>query len=444
LLFLLCAGLAHAVTGQELATAFDVPSLDLLNASISGASASYDEIADLGIILQQSGGTMVGMSSGRLGASNTDPGTDWAPMNSPQGDKTILSLSLLVPENNVNSFTYDFYFLSAEYPTYVGQQFNDTFSAQISSALYTGDAAIDSNGNQISVNSVLFAVTTSSQLTGTGFSNNGGTGWLTVEIPAEAGDTIEIVFSNQDKGDGILDSVVLLDNFQWSEDEVEDPGIQEPPRLLWLEPKRGPITGGIDSTIVGEQLRDDCFAELDGERVASQFVDENHIIITPLPHPSAMVDVLLDCGPNQVGTLDNGYTFWDAEEGTEPPEVHTLDPYIVELDGDIEVTVTGLAFDPAIKVSVDEVILEEVNWLTGTSLTFIAPAHLPGPARITVENPDGLTDALEGGLLYADGPNWPVEDSKGVGGLGSGCGCQYGGTWTGLWLLPLLGVRRRR
>ena len=43
-----------------------------------------------------------------------------------------------------------------------------------------------------------------------------GTGWLTTTVPlSELDEDFKLTFSIHDEGDGIYDSVVLIDNFQW-------------------------------------------------------------------------------------------------------------------------------------------------------------------------------------------------------------------------------------
>jgi len=53
--------------------------------------------------------------------------------------------------------------------------------------------------------------------TGTGFDHDGSTGWLRTSWPIEAGETFTLTFSIHDEGDGIFDSVVILDNFRFYE-----------------------------------------------------------------------------------------------------------------------------------------------------------------------------------------------------------------------------------
>jgi hypothetical protein len=55
------------------------------------------------------------------------------------------------------------------------------------------------------------------------------TGWLTTIAPVSPLDeTIDVVFSIHDESDGILDSLVVIDNFRWTPYEPEVGTIKEP------------------------------------------------------------------------------------------------------------------------------------------------------------------------------------------------------------------------
>ncbi|MEY3012272.1 MAG: hypothetical protein RIT45_1007 [Pseudomonadota bacterium] len=136
-------------------------------------------------------------------------------------DYTEWKLTLKVP-GNVNGFSFDFNFMSAEYPEWVGTQFNDKFVAVLDSKKFKGNVSFDSKGNCISINNAFFTVCKGctqgdGDLQGTGYEGGigGGTGWLTTTSPVEPGETITLRFIVFDEGDHIYDSVVLLDNFRW-------------------------------------------------------------------------------------------------------------------------------------------------------------------------------------------------------------------------------------
>ena len=99
-----------------------------------------------------------------------------------------------------------------------------------------GNIAFDLQGNPISVNNSLLQVCKpqsaggksfacplgAASLAGTGFSDifesHAATGWLKTQAPAKPGDTITLLFTIWDSGDGSLDSSVLVDKFEWSVD----------------------------------------------------------------------------------------------------------------------------------------------------------------------------------------------------------------------------------
>ncbi len=145
-----------------------------------------------------------------------------------------MRLTIRVPTNAL-SFSYQFRFFSAEYWTWQCTAYNDFYLA----LLTTGAAGIpadknisfDSQNNPVSVNNGFYDVCTAKgcntcpagtgALAGTGMqlsSTGGGTNWLTTTAPVVPGETMTIEFMVFDVSDGILDSLAILDNFQWSLD----------------------------------------------------------------------------------------------------------------------------------------------------------------------------------------------------------------------------------
>lgn len=136
-------------------------------------------------------------------------------------DLTELKLTIQVP-TNAQAFSFDFNFMSAEYPEWVGSSFNDKFMAILESKSFKGNISFDSKGNCVSINNGFFTVCDgcsqgSAGLAGTGYESGigGGTGWLTTTSPVTPGETITLRFIVFDESDGILDSVALIDNFHW-------------------------------------------------------------------------------------------------------------------------------------------------------------------------------------------------------------------------------------
>jgi hypothetical protein len=171
-------------------------------------------------------------------------------------DMIDLKLVLKAPMD-ATGFQFDFDFYSSEWPNFVCSTFNDAFVAYLTSSAITNNISFDPNNDPISVNNDFlnrctpgaplgcnrtdgqtpdapYATSTcaggTSELEGTGYANtaqtlcNGGnvaatlggaTGWLTTQAPIHPGEQFTLELMIWDAGDGILDSSVLLDHFQW-------------------------------------------------------------------------------------------------------------------------------------------------------------------------------------------------------------------------------------
>jgi hypothetical protein len=169
-------------------------------------------------------------------------------------DMIDVKLTLRAPMDAAG-FQFDFNFYSSEWPDYVCSNYNDAFIAYVTSNQVKDNVSFDSNNNPVAVNNDFLNRCTpntsvgcstskgagspigspaacmggESELQGTGFGPHattgcnmkqlatvgGSTGWLTTQAPVDAGETFTIDFMIFDAGDEALDSVVLIDNFQW-------------------------------------------------------------------------------------------------------------------------------------------------------------------------------------------------------------------------------------
>lgn len=181
-------------------------------------------------------------------------------------------LKIKVPKN-AKGLSFDFNFLTSEWPKYLCTPYNDSFIAYLTSKKGTDNVSFDSAKNPVNVNLGFFDRCTAGvqtgccasdeaaqglcktgntktstcpggpgELAGTGFgrisksgsatdldtqtyckdnsTGGGGTGWLQTQAPVEAGETITLEFVIWDTGDPLLDSSVLLDHFTWQPGEV--------------------------------------------------------------------------------------------------------------------------------------------------------------------------------------------------------------------------------
>jgi hypothetical protein len=187
-------------------------------------------------------------------------------------DMIDVKLTLKAPPN-ATGFKFDFDFHSSEWPAYICTNFNDAFVAYLTAPSFNGgsgdNVSFDSKNNPVSVNNGFFDRCTPSspigcneggsptgtaacpggpsELAGTGFgltaspgnapvcadgqTVGGATGWLTTQAKVAAGEQFTLEFMIWDAGDGVLDSLVLIDKFQWIGGGVTvTPGTTRPPR----------------------------------------------------------------------------------------------------------------------------------------------------------------------------------------------------------------------
>ena len=207
----------------------------------------------------QANGSKFPSSPSCSGLSGGEPGTE------PVNDPVMLKVKVKVPRN-ARSFSVDIYFFSREFPEWVCQ-YNDFFVALLDSTFSSNDPnlqnppdknlAKDEKGNPVGINLAkagLFRVCCNAgliacgydpmnnyaqfctlgpdELAGTGLydnnDKNGATGWLVTRGNVVPGEEITLRFAIWDTKDNILDSEVILDNFQWYPVEVKPgTGIQE-------------------------------------------------------------------------------------------------------------------------------------------------------------------------------------------------------------------------
>jgi hypothetical protein len=156
------------------------------------------------------------------------------PSGTGANDPVNVRLTIRVPTNAL-SFSYKFRFFSAEYWTYQCTQYNDFYLALLTTAAPgippDKNISFDSLGNPVSVNNGFFDICAvkgcnscplgTFPLAGTGMeigSTGGGTTWLTTTAPIVPGELMTIEFMVFDVSDHILDSLTLLDAFEWSLD----------------------------------------------------------------------------------------------------------------------------------------------------------------------------------------------------------------------------------
>ena len=215
--------------------------LALTSSKISGNASKITN-------LHQSGGTEFGKtgapSDWYAANNNKFPAAESCPSSGTEGevnDAVMLTLEIKTPKT-AKSFSFNIYFLTAEYPQWICSKFNDFFIALLDSEYESDDEnlqnpkdknlAMDSTGNPVGINLAPAGLFTqcspasgyeatkescksTAELQGTGFESHGGTGWLTTRGNVKGGEIIKLRLAIWDLGDHSYDSLVLIDNFKW-------------------------------------------------------------------------------------------------------------------------------------------------------------------------------------------------------------------------------------
>ncbi len=448
-----------AATPDELLDAMDVVPEDVVPGSPAAAPypGMFSVQNDLGPAIQPwEGPDFAILSTGDPdGAACQD--VDWGPTGE-AGDEAVLTFELVVPPT-AHSLHFHTYFLSEEYPEWVGSPFNDTYSGAIWSDDengFSGEFLFDSFGNPITVNSAFFSVINPP---GNCFSEDGGTGWIAVALPVVPNSRITLEFRIWDVEDGVFDSWAVLDDFAFSEGDIDEPIVDpvpdEPLRIGFVSPKEGPVGGGGQVSIFGHGFDETTVVTWGGVEVDVTIVGGEHLRLDEVPPGDAgSIDVAMERADGTVAALIDAYTYYDPSDGVPRPAIASITPHEVWPEGGTVVTAeaTGV-WSTATAAVVDDAGQAtdvEIQHVDGTydndqTVYLSMPPHAPGWASLVLTNHSDVGDVA--GVGYPVHYTWdavdPGGDRRGPGGC-SGCAMGSSTVPASLALLPLLGLALRR
>jgi len=144
-------------------------------------------------------------------------------------DYQEVRLTLQVPPD-ASSLSFDFAYLTKEYPIWAGRPYNDMFIAWLESSTWTGNVSFDQAGSPIALNAAFLEYYDDSgnlpEFAGTCMRYSAGTGWLTTTVDVPPGEEITLILALFDLDDVNWDSFVLVDNVRWGCDGVIGPGTE--------------------------------------------------------------------------------------------------------------------------------------------------------------------------------------------------------------------------
>ena len=217
--------------------------------TITGTNGNPDGLGDMpGIINWEKGSNNGGGGTPFMNCDMVNDCSDTLDAQWNLGSKSANDVFYFQHKVKVPKGTYgyvvDFAYFSSEYPVFVNTSFNDMAILWSTSETYTGNVTFitDNNNNPRPLTVTALAQNNlikyrgdknpkDPQLNGTGFQDNGGTGWATVKGPAQPEETLTLAWTVFDKADGVLDTALLVDNWQWDcagcvPSEIDSCGVQ--------------------------------------------------------------------------------------------------------------------------------------------------------------------------------------------------------------------------
>lgn len=390
-------------------------------------------------------------NSGATGADDScDPGTGCGsdgdpttkgPHRQAAHDVTILKISLNVPAN-VNCLSFDYRFLTEEYPEYVGTPYNDGFIAELDKNTWTATGtnvnapisapanfAGDASGRAISVNAASSARMSAGLATDTTY--DGATPLLRAATPIKPG-VHTLYLSIFDQSDHFVDSAAFVENLDVSQSSACSAGsvVDEQPADLSVVDLATAGTGEMDYTM---SMHNAGPATAQNVSLTDQ-LDPNEAYDGSTGDCTA-VGATVTCS---VGSIDPGATASVDIYATNSNEPATYFN---------QVNVTSSTYDPSLQNNQDSANTQIGGGVSATnenadmSVAVTGPdgAHqgdvVEYPIVITNNGPGDVTDGLSTysympkidviGFSLPDGVSWPDSFYGCYGGFG-GVECDFG------------------
>ncbi|MBB5048945.1 hypothetical protein HNR60_003716 [Rhodopseudomonas rhenobacensis] len=169
------------------------------------------------------------------------------------------------------------------------------------------------------------------------------------------------------------------------------------PTVASIAPNAGPISGGTNVTITGNNFTGPAVVTIGGSAATGvTVVNATTITATTPAHAAGTVDVAVTTSGG-TGTGVGLYTY------AATPTVASIAPNTGPISGGSNVTITGTNFTGATAVSIGGSPATGVTVVSATTITAITPAHTAGTVDVAVTTPGG-TGTGAGLYTYAGTP----------------------------------------
>ena len=168
------------------------------------------------------------------------------------------------------------------------------------------------------------------------------------------------------------------------------------PSITSISPNTGPIGGGFNVAIVGNNFMAGAGVVFGGVNATSVTVlNATNMMVMAPPHPAGTVDIKVTNSDNQTATKTQAFTYLLA------PTISGVSPSSGSSNGGTAVTITGTNFQAGATVSFGGVAAPSVTVSGPTEIQTTTPAHSAATVDVTVTNPDGSMGTLSRAFTFS-------------------------------------------
>jgi hypothetical protein len=206
-------------------------------------------------------------------------------------------------------------------------------------------------------------------------------------MPAQPTGTVDVVVVNPDGSFGVLAA-----GFTY-------PAVR--PVVSSVQPGRGPLAGGLSVAVLGEGFEPGARVLFGRAEVAGVAGTDGMVLRATVPAgPAGLVDVTVVNPDGRSGSLVDAFAYDPTWAPGPRPEVTVVQPGRGPSTGGSAVLVKGAGLVPGCAVLFADRPATGVVVLDQATVFAVTPAVAPGPAHVSVVNPDGQVGVLAGGFTY--------------------------------------------
>ncbi len=228
---------------------------------------------------------------------------------------------------------------------------------------------------------------------------------LTVIAPAGVlGSSVNVGVTNPDGGTIIVNGLYAFG----VSNTTTSSGVQ--PTISSVSPNNGSAAGGTLVTIQGSGFLPGASVSFGTGTAASVSVaNSTRLSVTTPSGVVGPVSVTVTNPTGVFGGLAGGFTYLVAT-----PQVTSVSPTDGVLAGGTPITISGSGFVVGASVTIGGQLAKSVSVTSGTLITAVTPAGVPGASTLLVTNPGGLISGLSGGFTYSATAAPPIPTTNGI------------------------------